>query len=378
MPEEVSTTPRSPSLTYSEPRVAEPWSIESEADHLMEHLFTDVDLMLDGGSQLPTKPAQADFIALQTVVPAPLQVKTQPLAPGLQPSPAMQPPQQPQSAPPPPATPPKLQQRLRNNLDRLLFAIACVSFLGVLGWLLSQGKLNNGIRFQPTPNSQTVPEGAIATLPPEDAAFGHYMLRSMRAISRRPPQGYALDADPQERGVEELAAAPRDGDSNPQVIERIYLPVYPPSTAPRETAAAPPKPSPQPSPPTATPPQPSPSPAAVQPSPAPAPSTQASIPPPPQLPSLAWREMLPTVPPLDQEPAAAPVAPLPPGDHRLVGILEDGTRSTALLTIGEINQRVSPGEPIGDSGWVLVDTEGRQATVRRNGEVRSVYIGQPF
>ncbi|TVQ51305.1 MAG: hypothetical protein EA366_15680, partial [Spirulina sp. DLM2.Bin59] len=62
----------------------------------------------------------------------------------------------------------------------------------------------------------------------------------------------------------------------------------------------------------------------------------------------------------------------------LVGILEDGSRSTALFTIGEINHRVSPGEPIGDSGWVLVEMEGRQATVRRNGEVRSIYIGQLF
>lgn len=375
MPEEVSTPPHSPSLTYSEPRVAEPWSIESEADHLMEHLFTDVDLMLDGGSQLPTKPAQADFIALQTVVPAPLQVETQPLAPGLQPSPSLQPQRQSQPAPPPAATPPKLQQRLWSHLDWLLFAIACLSFLGVFAWLVSQGKFN-GLRFQPSPSSQGVPEGAIATLPPEDAAFGQYMLRSMRAISRRPPQSYALNPNNQERDVEELAAAaPRGEQSNPQVIERIYLPVYPPNAPPRETAAAAPAPSPPAPAPTVAP-RPAPSPSAVQ--PPPTPSTQATIPPPPQQPSLAWREMLPTVPPLDQEPAAAPVAPLPPGDHKLVGILEDGTRSTALFTIGEINHRVSPGEPIGESGWVLVDTEGRQATVRRNGEVRSVYIGQPF
>lgn len=376
MPEEVSTTPHLPTLAYSEPRVAEPWSIESEADHLMEDLFTDVDLMLDGGSQLPTKPAPADFIALQTVVPAPLKVETQPIAPGLSPSPAVQP----QPAPQPPPTPPQLRQRLQDNFDRVLFAIACVSFLGVLGWLITQGKFN-GLRFQPNPASQTVPEGAISALPPEDAAFGHYMLRSMRAISRRPPQGYALTPENQDsNGTETLAAAPNGNGANsaPQVIERIYLPVYPPSAPPRETASAatPATPTPQQQP-TPTTPIPAPSPNVTA-QPTPTPNTQASIPQPPRQPSLAWREMLPTLPPLDQEPAAAPVAPLPPGDHKLVGILEDGTRSTALFTIGEINHRVSPGEPIGDSGWVLVETEGRQATVRRNGEVRSIYIGQPF
>lgn len=377
MPEEVSTTPHLPSLTYSEPRVAEPWSIESEADHLMEHLFTDVDLMLDGGSQLPTKPAAADFVSLQTVVPAPLKVETQPMT--LKPSPLVQPKPAPE---PPAATPPPLRQRLRNNLDRVLFTIACLSFLGVFAWLFTQGKLN-GLRFQPVPSSQTVPDGAIATLPPEDAAFSHYMLRSMRAISRRPPQGNALAREDQGSDrVNTLAAAPSAANpetNTPQVIERIYLPVYPPNAPPRETAAPSPSPAatappPQPSPAAAPRPEPSPSAAAVQPTP----TAQASIPQPPQQPSLAWREMLPTLPPLDQEPSPAPVAPLPPGDHKLVGILEDGTRSTALFTIGEINHRVSPGEPIGDSGWVLVDAEGRQARVRRNGEVRSVYIGQPF
>ncbi|TVQ63960.1 MAG: hypothetical protein EA366_01780, partial [Spirulina sp. DLM2.Bin59] len=111
----------------------------------MADLFTDVDLMLDGGSQLPTKPAPADFVALQTVVPDPLKVETRPIAPGPQSPPVMRP----QPAAPP--TPPPLRQRLRDNLDRVLFAIACLSFLGVLGWLFSQGKFN-GLRFQPTPS----------------------------------------------------------------------------------------------------------------------------------------------------------------------------------------------------------------------------------
>jgi Tfp pilus assembly protein PilP len=78
------------------------------------------------------------------------------------------------------------------------------------------------------------------------------------------------------------------------------------------------------------------------------------------------------------DPGVAPSNPLPANDNKLVGILDYGDRSTALFMVGETTQRVSVGEPIGDSGWTLVSTENKQATVRRNGEVRSIYVGQTF
>ena len=36
------------------------------------------------------------------------------------------------------------------------------------------------------------------------------------------------------------------------------------------------------------------------------------------------------------------------------------------------------GENIGGSGWTLVKVANQEAVIRRNGEVRSVFVGQQF
>jgi hypothetical protein len=74
----------------------------------------------------------------------------------------------------------------------------------------------------------------------------------------------------------------------------------------------------------------------------------------------------------------APPAAVPANRHVLVGILELGSRSAALFEIEGIPQRVYIGERIGNSGWSLVSVTNGEATIRRNGEVRSIFIGQQF
>lgn len=64
--------------------------------------------------------------------------------------------------------------------------------------------------------------------------------------------------------------------------------------------------------------------------------------------------------------------------HVLLGVLELGERSAALFEIGGVPQRVYIGERIGNSGWSLVSVANEEAVVRRNGEVRTLYIGQKF
>jgi hypothetical protein len=76
-------------------------------------------------------------------------------------------------------------------------------------------------------------------------------------------------------------------------------------------------------------------------------------------------------------------APAAPGatvavTHTLVGVLELGDRSAALFEINGVPQRVYIGERIGSSGWSLVSVSDGEVVVRRNGEVRSIYIGQRF
>jgi hypothetical protein len=73
------------------------------------------------------------------------------------------------------------------------------------------------------------------------------------------------------------------------------------------------------------------------------------------------------------------VSPLPSKLHTLVGVIELGDGSTAaLFKIDGVTQRIGEGEPIGDSGWTMVSAANQNAIVRRNGEVRSVYVGQEF
>lgn len=73
---------------------------------------------------------------------------------------------------------------------------------------------------------------------------------------------------------------------------------------------------------------------------------------------------------------SAPIAAAPV--HTLLGVLELGDRSAALFEIDGVPQRVYIGEGIGGSGWSLVSVGNEEAVMRRNGEVRSIYIGQQF
>jgi Tfp pilus assembly protein PilP len=61
-----------------------------------------------------------------------------------------------------------------------------------------------------------------------------------------------------------------------------------------------------------------------------------------------------------------------------VGLLELGEQSAALFDITGITQRINVGQAIGASGWTLVSVANQEAVIRRNGEVRSVYVGQKF
>lgn len=77
-------------------------------------------------------------------------------------------------------------------------------------------------------------------------------------------------------------------------------------------------------------------------------------------------------------PAAGTASGVPVSARTLVGVLELGDRSAALFELDGVTQRVYIGEPIANSGWFLVSVTNDEAVIRRNGEVRSIYIGQQF
>jgi hypothetical protein len=57
-----------------------------------------------------------------------------------------------------------------------------------------------------------------------------------------------------------------------------------------------------------------------------------------------------------------------------------GNRSAAIFEVGGVSRRIYVGESIGSSGWTLVEinNENSEAVIRKNGEVRSIFVGQQF
>lgn len=72
--------------------------------------------------------------------------------------------------------------------------------------------------------------------------------------------------------------------------------------------------------------------------------------------------------------AAAPTAPAP--ERTLKGILGNGDRSAVMFELNGVTKSYEKGEKIGNSGWVLIRVDNGNAIVRRNGEVRTLSVGQ--
>ena len=78
------------------------------------------------------------------------------------------------------------------------------------------------------------------------------------------------------------------------------------------------------------------------------------------------------------DPAATLTDVTPDSELALIGVLNLGERSAALFEIDGSSQRAYVGDRIGLSNWTLVSVDGNNVAIRRNDEVRSVYIGQRF
>jgi len=349
-----------------------PWSVEADADALMDDLFSDIDRILDGGSKLPTAPAQ-----FATAPPAPRTLSTA-ARPGVVPAAAPQPAatlrQQPRSAAPTQGAAGAAPWTLlwQQHADKVFFAAACLALVAVSTALALQQRLPWQRRL---PATSQVPDAAVP-LSEQDQHFIGYMLRSLRAIERRNGTVAQNSASPASQlPASQLPAAPGQA---PQVIERVYIPVYPPNTS-SSTATVVPPPSGN-----RTPAMPGgsrasrPSPSAPSPASRPSPtaarspatdSLQAAL---PQLEALPTLPALPNLEPPDEQQSPAQAG------YKLVGLLDSGDRSAALFESNGTTQRVSVDEEIGDTGWRLVAAANQVAIIERRGETRSLYVGQSF
>jgi hypothetical protein len=325
---------------WSEPQVnsiAEAGTLPAEydADSLMDELFEDVTQILERGVQPSIEAAQPEFVSLQSIsiprliLPPMLMPRSQIVL-----RPDADPGQLETIAQPEPL------QEMSASIDRFLVAAACLSAIAAAtSWLMFH-------RLQPQPAPVALVPTAVELQSKANTSFLNYMERSLDVIDRKAanpvasvPPGIANSAN--------LPSVPVNGtstSSSQPVLERVYIPVYQPPQLPYPSVGV-----------------------------TPIPTSGAAVPP------IAAAPAAPVAAaPIATAPSTVVVAPAaaPSVPHMLMGIMQLGDRSAALFEVNSVTQRIYIGESIGTSGWTLVSVSNREAVIRRNGEVRSIYVGQ--
>ncbi|MGQ4648565.1 hypothetical protein [Lyngbya aestuarii] len=386
------------------PSSIKPWSAESDADTLMDDLFSDIDRVLEGGSTLPTELVKPEYVALKSIV-----------IPKITRPPAVIPPQElsqrPSNQPRESALAKPLETAIQDtassdqtkrsawSVEKFLLGTGFIAVVVAIALLLltKQGKLTWSWLLNLVNSSSSLENRQLSA---SDHQFVEYMQRSLEIIDSKRQTNQATKTavvsgtNPDSQQALASANSPVALKQAPTVLERVYYPVYQPQrpSAPRIPSAVARPPAPAPSV-VARPPAPAPSAVVARP-PAPAPSVAAR--PPAPAPSVAAKPPVPAPSVVVQPPPAqtapqevtpAPEvvensptqpSPTPIAKHTLVGLVELGANSAALFDLDGITQRVYVGEAIGASGWTLVSVANDEAVIRRNGEVRSIYAGQQF
>ncbi|HEY9831191.1 MAG TPA: hypothetical protein V6D26_11475, partial [Stenomitos sp.] len=233
MSQNVSTNPkeREPSIG---PTPIEPWSAESEADRLMDELFSDIDQILDGGNRLPTEPAKPEYVSLKSIIIPQLP----------KPSAVVPPPDTLSETSSPESTDSKLSARVETQvvatsnsrpngfslpLERLLLLVGFVVLgMSLILLLVKQKRLTLPEWLKPTPT----PAVQTSQVSQSNDEFAEYVRRVLEKIDNEnkakqqatTPPG-ATAANPQ---VLPSANPPQAADQPQRVTERYYIPVYPP------------------------------------------------------------------------------------------------------------------------------------------------------
>lgn len=405
MPQEtIHKTP----LEFAEaPTPQAPISVETYADELMDDIFQDVEQVLKGGSRLPSEPVKPEFVSLKSIKVPQIILPPMPRADAEE----------------------EQASQLRDaraeqqavSLDRILLGVAFSSlFITLLLWLATKGGL--GRLFAPEPRAVS-PEPVLDAKTKADIQFADYVERSLKNIEQPnlgnnvglpllppPPPSGTLPVLPVP-GTPPVAASPDLNTNNlvlainrvaeaiqdasnqtatlsAQVMNTLQAqnqqpqPTTPQKAVPGGRASGNViAPTPTTAPTSSSQPQAESKPAAT----APAPSTNQTA----EAPAPQAREIVPEAEEAPPPPAAAAPVEAPPAEqallnpapvtaHTLVGILELGDRSAALFEINGVARRIYVGESVGASGWTLVEVVNQEAVIRRNGEVRTIFVGQQF
>ena len=238
-----------------------------------------------------------------------------------------------------------IKLELSRYRDKILFACGFIYFISVLLWLATQGKLKLPF-FSPPDRPPSAQDRQTEQVSAADAEFIAYLQRSLAKIEQKEKQGVnsnpvSVKAPPTANSSSPASQSP------PTVVERIYVPIYPPNQLPASGGSPPP--------------------AAIPALPSPSVKTTYRPIPSSGVPVLTPGAKL--LPP----PAATPVT-----GHTLVGLLESSEQSYALFNFNGLTKRFTIGEPVGSSGWVLIAVENEKAILQRSGQKRAIEVGQSF
>lgn len=349
---------------YSDRIPLERSSVEDHADQLMDELFSEIDRILDGGSKFTTETAQPQYVSLQPLKMPEMSPPEATVTPDEQPKTQLTQEQEntshaaPQSLTKQPNTEEKnpsdpKNARYGNWFEKILLGLSFASLLtfAVL-WLVSEKKLNLQFWQQYNTAASTQPQ-----ISESDAKFIEYMQRSLLTIDRQAQASKQSTATQQNSNQSQIPASANAAipSQTTKVIEKVYIPVYPPqastSVAPSTTL--------------------SPSSPQVR-------AATGAIKPPPPLPQVAGSPPAVAPPSTNTSPSKSWIPATPGNKFTLVGLVERTKRPAALIEIKGVTQRIYQGQTIGDSNWTLVAVAEQEAIIKRNGEVKSIYVGQKF
>ncbi|MCT7950569.1 hypothetical protein NG798_12275 [Ancylothrix sp. C2] len=398
-----------------------PEIVESYAERLINEVFEDVERVLEGGS-LPKQPIRTEYVSVQTVTVPPIVLPTTVVIP---------PKEEPAKGKTVEAKAVKSDEKDGNSFDKWLFGGACGALaITLLLWLASRSELQQLFVKAPAPSPAAAPAAPPAPPNPKaeaDAKFSQYLIQSLDAITSKQVAVQTAAKQPGVVPSQTINLAPlpmslnlADAPSLAQALNRLAdslnkvavqppastsAPAKPPVASPlpvvsATTVAKAPTPAPTTKPVASSSPTtkqtPTPTPTVTQTvtatptptvtqtvtaSPTPSPTVTVTVTASPEAntasipaPSITL-QALPTLDPIPTE-TAPPVASTPLSVSILRGTLEFGERSAALFDIDGVPRRVYVGESIGSSGWTLGEVSQDGVTIRRNGEVRSIGVGQ--
>lgn len=325
-------------VSPANPATVPSWSADEDANRLMDDVFSDIDSLLSGkqpSAKIQTA-SQGDYASIDSLVVPPADFDGAPF-----------------EAEEIVETPIVIKRGWGYYSERLLLIGSSATLLAVALWLA----VNDRLIPQFLSSSTAVVEAEAEVV--AEPIFANYVQRALDNIDRQPSaQPIPVTGQPQVGMPLAPDQNPAANGQSPQVVERIYIPVYPPEAAvgtqPPVQSAPPVIVTAPPVAPAPNPPQPA-QPSAALPN-------NLIMPPPP----------LATVPTLPAPPAAAKDV------YTLSGVLDSGDRSAALFNVNGVTQRFKVGEMIGSSNWKLISLRANQVLIGQGGQTKTLYAGESF